>query len=187
MDRWSSPTKSEGAARMAKPSVPRMEPPHWADRPNPGEDGARRAAYTQSGGTLSGGTLFETVEIDPIRVLADARRLGEAQGLRFMVVLDGIERDAFAVRYRGTTYGFLNCCRHQSLPLDFGDAHFFDDAYDALVCCHHGARYRPETGDCIDGPCAGGRLTRLVLEEREGALWCTGVRVADRPASGATA
>ena len=52
--------------------------------------------------------------------------------------------------------------------LDFGDAHFFDDAYDALVCCHHGARYRPETGECVDGPCEGGRLTALAMEERDG-------------------
>jgi hypothetical protein len=65
-------------------------------------------------------------------------------------------------------------CRHQSLPLDFGDAHYFDEAYDALVCCHHGARYRPESGECFAGPCLGGRLTPLVVEERDGALWCVG-------------
>ena len=107
--------------------------------------------------------------------------------MRFTLNLDGIERDAFAVRYRGTAYGFLNSCRHQALPLDFGDAHFFDDAYDALVCCHHGARYRPESGACLDGPCAGGHLTALVLEERDGALWCLGVHRSARPESEATA
>ena len=136
---------------------------------------------------VNGGALSGTVEITPIRILADSRRLGEAQGVRFTLMLDGIERDAFAVRYHGTPYGFLNCCRHQSLPLDFGDAHFFDEAYDALVCCHHGARYRPETGECLEGPCAGGRLTALALEERGGELWCMGVKAVDRPPSGATA
>ena len=110
----------------------------------------------------------------PVLVLSDARRLGEGQGIRFELVLDGVRRDAFAVRYRGAIHGYVNACRHQSLTLDFGDAHFFDDEYDALVCCHHGARYEPATGRCVDGPCAGARLTKLAVELREGALWCIG-------------
>jgi len=117
---------------------------------------------------------------NPARVLAEARRLGEGQGVRFRVWLDGIEREAFAVRYRGKLHAYVNSCRHQALALDFGDAHFFDDAYDALVCCHHGARYRPESGECFEGPCAGARLTALALEEREGELWCVG-RARARP------
>ena len=49
-------------------------------------------------------------------------------------------------------------------------------AYDALVCCHHGARYHPESGVCFEGPCVGARLTGLRVEERDGALWCVGLR-----------
>lgn len=107
--------------------------------------------------------------------MPDARRLEECQGVRFRVEVEGIDRQAFAVRFRGRIYAYLNTCRHLSLELDFGDARFFDDEVDALVCCHHGARYRPESGECMAGPCAGGRLTALAIEERDGALWCTGV------------
>ncbi len=107
-------------------------------------------------------------------VLADSRRLGELGGVRFTVTVEGVSRDAFAVRWRGRVYAYVNSCRHQSLPLDFGDAHFFDEAADALVCCHHGARYRPDTGECLDGPCAGARLTPLRVFEREGGLWWDG-------------
>jgi nitrite reductase/ring-hydroxylating ferredoxin subunit len=107
-----------------------------------------------------------------ILVLARASRLGEGEGVRFIVRRDGIERDAFAVRYRGVVRAWLNVCMHQRLNLDFGDAHFFDDACDALVCCHHGARYDPVSGVCVEGPCAGSRLTPLAIEERDGALWC---------------
>lgn len=110
----------------------------------------------------------------PFPILTDLRCLAEGQGLRFRLTLDSVEREAFVVRYRGRCYAYLNTCRHQSLELDFGDAHFFDEAYDALVCCHHGARYRPDTGECFEGPCEGGRLTALALEERGGALWCLG-------------
>jgi nitrite reductase/ring-hydroxylating ferredoxin subunit len=115
-------------------------------------------------------------EFSSVRVVADVRRLEEGMGARFSVVVEGIQRDAFVVRYRGGLFGYLNTCRHELLPLDFGDAHFFDGDYDALVCCHHGARYRPETGECISGPCEGGRLTALALEERDGGLWCVGVK-----------
>ena len=115
----------------------------------------------------------------PVQVLSDARRLGEGQGVRFSIVIEGVERPAFAVRYRGAVHGYLNVCRHQSLELDFGDAHFFFDDYDALVCCHHGARYQPDTGLCVLGPCAGAKLTTLKVEERNGGLWCLGL--APRP------
>jgi len=119
--------------------------------------------------------MTEPIAFTPVRILPDARRLREGDGARFTVTLDGVARDAFVVRYRGRAHAYVNSCRHQSLPLDFGDAHFFDEAYDALVCCHHGARYRPETGECVAGPCQGGRLTALAVEERDGALWCVGV------------
>lgn len=110
----------------------------------------------------------------PLVVLRDARALREGGGVRFRVVDYGVEREAFAVRFRGAVFAYVNACRHEQLPLDFGDARFFDEAADALVCCHHGARYHPETGACLDGPCAGGRLTPLALEVRDGALWCLG-------------
>jgi nitrite reductase/ring-hydroxylating ferredoxin subunit len=100
--------------------------------------------------------------------------LRDGDGLRFGVELDGVSYDAFAVRWRGGVHAYVNVCRHQSLPLDFGDAHFFDEAFDALVCCHHGARYAPDTGRCVEGPCEGALLTTLAVEERDGELWCTG-------------
>lgn len=112
---------------------------------------------------------------DAVRVVSDAARLPEGAAVCFAVTVDGVSRDAFAVRWKGRVHAYLNSCRHQSLPLDFGDAHFFDEAYDALVCCHHGARYRPDSGLCVEGPCRGARLTALVVEARGAELWCTGL------------
>jgi len=110
----------------------------------------------------------------PMRVHPEPRRLRDGDAVRFTVRLEGIEREAFAVRWRGALSAWLNACRHQHRPLDFGDGHFFDEEMDALVCCHHGARYRPDTGECVAGPCTGSRLTRLELEERADGLWCVG-------------
>lgn len=105
-----------------------------------------------------------------IKILDDANSLREMGGVRFSVTIDGVQRDAFAVRWRGKVYAYVNTCRHQGLNLDFGDAHFFDESADALVCCHHGARYRPDTGECFEGPCVGARLTRIELAENGSSL-----------------
>ena len=110
----------------------------------------------------------------PVRFLPAPKRLGEGESARFAVVLDDIPEDAFAVCWKGRVYAYVNRCRHESLPLDFGDGHFFDDEYDALVCCHHGARYHPDTGACASGPCAGAGLTALAVEERADGWWCVG-------------
>ena len=106
--------------------------------------------------------------------IAVADSLREGDGVRFRVMLDGLAYEAFAVRWRGRVHAYVNMCRHQSLPLDFGDGRYFDEAFDALVCCHHGARYAPDTGKCVEGPCEGASLTALAVEQRGADLWCTG-------------
>jgi nitrite reductase/ring-hydroxylating ferredoxin subunit len=106
--------------------------------------------------------------------IAAADSLRDGDGVRFRVTLDGLQYDAFAVRWRGRVHAYVNMCRHQSLPLDFGDARYFDETFDALVCCHHGARYAPDTGRCVEGPCEGASLTALAVEQRGADLWCTG-------------
>jgi nitrite reductase/ring-hydroxylating ferredoxin subunit len=111
----------------------------------------------------------------PQCVMTDVSRLLELRAVNFELTVDGVSRPAFVVRYRGQPRGYINACRHQFRSLDFGDGHFFDDAADALVCCHHGARYDPENGHCVAGPCAGTWLTALVLEQRGRELWCLGV------------
>jgi nitrite reductase/ring-hydroxylating ferredoxin subunit len=116
-----------------------------------------------------------SLRVDPVRLAQDPKRLGESQALAFEVRVEGVQREAFVVRWKGGLHAYLNTCRHQGLRLDFGDLHFFDDEYDALVCCHHGARYQPATGVCFDGPCEGARLTALRLEERADGTWCVGI------------
>lgn len=111
---------------------------------------------------------------DAVRVLADASRLAEGEVVRFAVRVDGVSRDAFALRAAGRIVAYANTCRHQSRPLDFGDGRVLDPATNELVCVHHGARYRSDTGECVAGPCRGAYLTALAIESRGAELWCTG-------------
>lgn len=116
-----------------------------------------------------------------MEVLHEAARLAEGASVRFRITLDGVQRDAFAIRWRGGLYAYVDSCRHQARSLSHGDGHVLDAAEGLLVCRHHGARYAPASGLCTEGPCRGARLTALSLEERGGALWCSGRLAPETP------
>ncbi|MCC8394989.1 Rieske 2Fe-2S domain-containing protein [Paraburkholderia sp. MMS20-SJTR3] len=89
---------------------------------------------------------------------------------------DGIRRDArlggddvvvFFVRYDGHPYGYLNRCAHVPMELDWAEGQFFESSGLYLMCATHGAIYAPETGKCVGGPCRGGKLRPLQVEERD--------------------
>ncbi|MBI3725489.1 Rieske 2Fe-2S domain-containing protein [bacterium] len=95
--------------------------------------------------------------------------LGPGTTAPFRIDVDGQEEGAFVVRLSsGELRAYVNRCRHASLPLDWGDARFLDES-GLLACRAHGARYAPEDGACVDGPCPGKKL-RPVRVEVEGDL-----------------
>lgn len=90
------------------------------------------------------------------------------KGARFNVEIDDRILPAFAIRYEGKVYAFVNRCAHQGVELDWSTGNFFDLDGDFLICATHGARYHPETGACAGGPCTGSELVPLgVLEQEE--------------------
>lgn len=85
------------------------------------------------------------------------------QGLRFTITAaDGV-LPAFAIRYHGVVYAYLNRCAHQAVQLDWNEGDFFSLDKEFLVCATHGARYHPATGACAGGRCNGKGLTALPL------------------------
>jgi nitrite reductase/ring-hydroxylating ferredoxin subunit len=56
---------------------------------------------------------------------------------------------------------FMNRCPHRQLPLDSGGRVFFTADRQWLICANHGAKFEPQTGVCVSGPCAGKRLQRV--------------------------
>jgi nitrite reductase/ring-hydroxylating ferredoxin subunit len=82
---------------------------------------------------------------------------------------------AFFIRYEDQAYGYLNVCPHQGAELDWENS-VFTRAGDLLMCAHHGATFKPDTGVCTGGPCKPSRLSslRVTEEERNGqrvVLW----------------
>lgn len=92
------------------------------------------------------------------------------QGVRFRVAIGAQTFPAFAIRYRGRVYAYINRCAHQGVELDWKEGYFFDSDREFLICATHGALYRPDSGACIAGPCRGGALVSLAIAEDSEAI-----------------
>ncbi|MFU8806570.1 MAG: Rieske 2Fe-2S domain-containing protein, partial [Bradymonadaceae bacterium] len=74
----------------------------------------------------------------------------------------GHDQVGFVVRWAGELHAYQNVCPHWSTPLNAeGGDDFFDLASGTLICQMHGARFEPDTGLCISGPCLGESLRSL--------------------------
>lgn len=90
-----------------------------------------------------------------------AHALARGQSARFIFRCDGKAVEGFVVNYRGAYYAYVNRCAHVGTPLDLWPNEFFTEDGRHLICSTHGALYRPESGECVAGPCPGARLSRL--------------------------
>jgi nitrite reductase/ring-hydroxylating ferredoxin subunit len=107
---------------------------------------------------------------EPHLICATAALVDGGAGVRFTVQHEGGAHPAFAVRYGGRVHAYINRCTHRSLELDWEPGRFYDADSRELVCATHGARYEPETGRCLAGPCTGG-LVKLAMFENNGSVY----------------
>lgn len=82
----------------------------------------------------------------------------------------GLESEGLVIRYKGQLHAFQNLCRHQPLPLDYGDGDFLDESCRYLLCRNHGALFEPDSGLCVSGPCVGASLFQYPVEEQDGRI-----------------
>ena len=109
--------------------------------------------------------------MDALLPLCNSRELADgALAVAFDVVYAGQTCRAFAVRFEGLPQAYLNRCTHVAMELDWQPGRVFDDSGQWLLCASHGAAYRPDTGECVGGPCRGG-LVKIMLSERDGVVY----------------
>ena len=116
--------------------------------------------------------------------MADAERIicsscdlvDSGDAVRFEVEMEGRPEPAFAVRYRGQVYAYLNRCAHMPMELDWKPGKFFDAWGLHLICSTHGAAYAPDTGRCLRGPCFKEGLVSISVEESGGSVVVKGDR-----------
>lgn len=100
-------------------------------------------------------------------ICASSALVDAGKGVRFSVERGGRSVPAFAVRYRGRVYAYVNECGHVPVELDWQHGEFFDHSGLYLICAVHGALYAPDTGRCLTGRCQGRGLKPLPLLEVE--------------------
>lgn len=95
------------------------------------------------------------------------------RGLVFLFREGPFDEQGLLVRLPdGQVRAYRNQCRHLAVRLDLDEpGRLWDDSGRWLECRSHGARYRPEDGLCVDGPCRGSHLKPLPVEVRDGAVW----------------
>ena len=76
----------------------------------------------------------------------------------------------FVVRKDGRTAGWIDRCPHQGFPLAVELDRYLSNDGELILCGWHGAVFQPLTGDCVGGPCAGGRLTPWPVEVKDGVI-----------------
>ena len=94
------------------------------------------------------------------------------KGIRFSVVdSDGAKAPAFAVKFDGQFFAYLNRCGHIAVQLDYMPGEFFSDDGQTLICATHGAEYAPDTGACLGGPCYGVGLESMDVRVQDNNLF----------------
>lgn len=80
-------------------------------------------------------------------------------------------RAIFVVRLGRKVYGYWNRCPHQGTPLDWTPNQFFDFEKTHLQCATHAARFRPDDGFCVAGPCKGKALEPVALRVKNERIY----------------
>ena len=98
--------------------------------------------------------------------------LPERGCVRFRIRRGGQAVEAFAVRFEGAIYAYVNRCTHRQVELDLGRGAFFHPDGMRLLCRAHGALFDVRTGSCEGGMCARGTALETVpVEESDGRIW----------------
>ena len=92
--------------------------------------------------------------------LCRADNLAEGQARGFDPTGSG-QATVIACRYQGTLYLWRNRCPNLDTPMNWRQDAFLNARGDRLVCFAHGAIFMPDSGLCVQGACAGQRLSPL--------------------------
>lgn len=104
----------------------------------------------------------------PGTVLCRVDEIERAKGFRFRT-----EDAAFfgmVLREGERVWGFVDSCPHTGQPLSFFGDRYFTREGDLLLCTGHGALFRPESGECVSGPCNGRGLTPWPVKVEDGCV-----------------
>lgn len=71
----------------------------------------------------------------------------------------------------GRLSAWRNVCPHQGRALNWAPDKFLFSDEGLLVCCHHGASFELESGQCVAGPCIGAQLTPIAVKVEDDCVY----------------
>jgi nitrite reductase/ring-hydroxylating ferredoxin subunit len=104
----------------------------------------------------------------PVANLAD---ITEPGAMEFKVGNGDWPFRGIVVRWQGNVYAYANSCPHLGHPLNIDPERFFTRDKKFLQCSSHGAVFKPDSGECAAGPCAGDFLRRLPARLDENVVY----------------
>ena len=107
----------------------------------------------------------------PVPLCASADLVERGNAFVFDVLQYREPARAFVLRFDGQVVAYLNRCAHVPTEMDWQPGEFLDSDRAFILCSIHGAAYEPQSGRCVGGPCARGRLTVIEVEERDGQVY----------------
>lgn len=83
----------------------------------------------------------------------------------------------FILRWGKQVRAYENNCPHQNSHLDWEQGEFLDGEGTRILCGKHGALFDLGTGECVDGPCVGERLTAIETIIDDGEICFVGIEL----------
>ncbi len=85
--------------------------------------------------------------------------LADPGARNFVLSLKGGYFHGFLVRRGDQVFGWVDRCPHAGFPLAQQLDRYLTSDGELVLCSWHGALFRPDSGLCVGGPCAGAALT----------------------------
>jgi nitrite reductase/ring-hydroxylating ferredoxin subunit len=77
-----------------------------------------------------------------------------------------------ALLWHGSVRVYRNLCPHLNVSMQYRKDRFMSGDRQHIVCFAHGALFRPESGECVLGPCLGQGLWSLPVSlEVDRGVW----------------
>ncbi len=115
--------------------------------------------------------MAEAADPAPQPLCASAELAERGRAVLFDILLWRQPARGFALRVDGRVVAYVNRCAHVPVEMDWQPGEFLDADRAFIVCAIHGAHYDPASGRCAGGPCGGGRLMPIAVEERDGEVY----------------
>jgi nitrite reductase/ring-hydroxylating ferredoxin subunit len=103
--------------------------------------------------------------------ICDLKDLAELSCREFRVKNDVLTQDAFLIYFKQHCYAYENSCPHTGVTLNWQKEQFFSLDGFFLQCSLHGALFKPDSGECVSGPCQGQSLQPISLFIEDDAVY----------------